>query len=104
MPYELFWHGPISAYFIYASKYCLEKESKRNGMLDQAWIIGDYVQHALLSVYKLYNPLVDDKRSPDYPYPQKSYRPPKPLTDEEKAERKMLMEKMKKVNAKLGAK
>lgn len=104
MPYELFWHGPISAYFIYADKYRLEKENQRNEMLDKAWLIGDYVGHAMRSVYKLYNPLANSEKSPDYPYPQKPYRPQKPITEEEEAERKMLMEKMKKVNAELGVK
>lgn len=104
MPYDLFWHGPISAFFIYADKNRLEKENQRNNSLDIAWLVGDYVRLAMLDVYKAYNPLIDGKKSPNYPYPQKPYRPPKPLTDEEKAERKMLTDKMKRVNAELGVK
>ena len=101
MPYDLFWHGPFSAYSIYAKKSSIEAEQKEKHLLYAAWLYGTYTKRAIESCYKLYNPFAG-KHDDDIPYPKEplSLKPEK--TPEEKEERKRLIEKMKKVNEKIG--
>lgn len=100
MPYDLYWNGPINAYFIYAEKARAEEERHRNEMLDTVWLRGQYTVKALMSIYKLFNPMVG-KDAPSYPYPEKPERPQRERTPEEKEERRKIIEKMKKVNQEL---
>lgn len=102
MPYDLYWHGPINAYSIYCKKANDEAERKRNEMFDKAWLYGKYFSLAILDIYKTLNPWTG-KDAPDYPYPEKPYRPPRDLSTEEKKKRNRIIEKMKKINEELGA-
>jgi hypothetical protein len=100
MPYDLYWNGPINAYFLYAEKARLDVKRHINDLLDAAWMFGEYTAKALLSVYQYFNPIASEK-SPRFPYPEKPERPKRELTPEEKEERKQIFEKMRKVNAEL---
>lgn len=100
MPYDLFWNGPINAYFLYREKMILEAGCERDELLNKVWLYGKYFSLAMMDVYKAFNPWAG-KDSPDFPYPAKPYRPPRELTPEEKEERRQIVEKMKKVNEEL---
>lgn len=100
MPYDLFWRGPINAFFIYAEKARLEAETERNKEFDRVWLYGKYFGAAMADVYKIFNPWAKAD-SPSYPYPKEPYRPPRELTPAEKEERRQIIEKMKAVNEKL---
>lgn len=78
MPYDLYWHGPLDAFFLYAEKTRLEYERKRKEMDLNCWLMGSYTRDAILSIYQTLNPMVG-KNAKRIPYPEK----PRTILDEE---------------------
>lgn len=72
MSYDLYWWGPLDAYYIYAEKARREAERKQREVDISAWRAGLYVRDALLSVYHLFNPMVG-KKAKTVDYPDKPY-------------------------------
>lgn len=84
MPYELFWHGPISAYWQYRAAYYKHlKETNR-----VAWLHGAYITRAIAAC------LPDSKT----PYPES---PIVPLTPEQKEKRQATADAIAEHNAKM---
>ncbi|MEG0138196.1 MAG: hypothetical protein RR708_04355 [Bacilli bacterium] len=74
----------------------MEKKNNNIEKDNEAWNIGYYVKMALISVYKLFNGMIDTSKAPDYPYPKQSY-----LINEEikkTPEYKKQQDKIKKMN------
>jgi hypothetical protein len=97
MPYELFWHGPLSAYFIYAEKARVEFERKQDEMNNRAYLNGLYTREALLSVYHMFNPYAG-KNARILPYPSKPIKPKKPLTPEQERKKEEVAEMIREHN------
>ena len=51
MPYDLYWHGSLSAYWIYRKKYKLETKAKADEINIQSWFTGFYVLQAIGSAF-----------------------------------------------------
>ncbi len=82
MPYDLFWYGPIDAFWIYMKKAELEKEQEKTLSDFEAWRQGLYFRDALSSVYHIFNALAD-KNCKRIPYPEKPYGYKRQLSAEE---------------------
>lgn len=86
MPYQLFWRGPLEAFWHYREKALLESREKQQAVNFSAWIQGLYVREALGSVYHLFNALAG--RDPKiFPYPSKPFgtgEPELPAQEEER--------------------
>jgi hypothetical protein len=72
MPYELFWHGPISAYLQYRAAY-YKRQRDENRV---AWLHGAYITRAIASAF-------DSKKNP---YPEKPIVPLTPEQEKKKQE------------------
>ena len=59
MPYDLFWYGPIDAFWHYMKKYELEREREKTVSDFKAWRQGLYFRDALALVYHIFNALAD---------------------------------------------
>jgi hypothetical protein len=73
MPYELFWHGPISAYLQFRAAYYKRLEEQKEEANRVAWLNGAYVSRAIGSAF-------GGSKSP---YPSEPIKPNKPLTPEQ---------------------
>lgn len=80
MPYDLFWHGPISAYLQYRAAYFKRERDRQEQENRVAWLNGAYVTRAIAAC------MPESKA----PYPQK---PIVPLTPEQE-EKRQKMENM----------
>lgn len=80
MPYDLYWQGPLDAFFLYLEKTRIEYERKRRELDLAGWTLGSYTRDAMMSVYRAFNPMAG-KTAKDYPYPEK---PRIMLADDEK--------------------
>lgn len=74
MPYELFWHGPISAYLQYRAAYYKRLKERQEEINQVAWRNGAYITRAIASAF-------DGRKNP---YPSK---PIIPLTPEQEEKR-----------------
>lgn len=72
MPYELYWNGPIEAFFMYQKKLEFEVKQKQLEADYDAWRQGLYIRDALCSVYQLFNPMAG-KSDKTLPYPKQPY-------------------------------
>jgi len=97
MPYELYWRGPLSAYFIYAEKARMEFERRQEEMNSRAYLNGLYTREALLSVYHVFNPYAGNNPK-IFPYPSKPIKPKKPLTPEQERKKEKVSEMIKEHN------
>lgn len=84
MPYDLFWYGPLDAFWHYMKKYELEREREKTASDFKAWRQGLYFRDALASVYHIFNALAD-KHCKKLPYPDKPYGFKRERTPEEEA-------------------
>lgn len=91
MPYELYWRGPLSAYFVYREKAQIGFESKQDEMNNRAYLNGIYTREALLSVYHMFNPYAG-KNAKTFPYPSKPLKPKKQLTPEQERQKEEVAE------------
>lgn len=71
MPYDLFWHGPLSAFFQYRAAYIMREKENQEQQNRLAWLNGVYVTHAVGVA------LGGGK------YPKEPIKPQKQLTPEE---------------------
>lgn len=78
MPYELFWHGPLSAFFQYRAAYLIKEKEKTEEQNRVAWLNGVYISQAVASV------LSEKSKYPDEPIKQKRRLTPE---EQEKAEK-----------------
>jgi hypothetical protein len=88
MPYELFWHGPISAYLQYRAAYYKNQKDQQEEANYVAWLHGSYITRAIAHS-------LDSKKNP---YPQ---RPIVPLTPEQEEKRQALEDQIAEHNAKM---
>lgn len=77
MPYDLFWHGPISAYLQYQAAYYKRLKEQAQEESRVAWLHGAYITRAIASAF-------DGKKNP---YPQAPVRQLTP--EEERKQREM---------------
>lgn len=80
MSYDLYWQGPLDAFYLYAEKTRMEYERKQRELDLAGWMFGLYTRDAILSMYKFLNPMAG-KNAKDHPYPEK---PRIQLSDEDK--------------------
>lgn len=85
MPYELFWHGPISAYLQYRAADCKRVKEKQEDENRIAWLHGAYIIRAI-------SHSLDGQKSP---YPE---APIRPLTPEEEQKRQKMTDMIEKHN------
>ncbi len=82
MPWDLYWGGPISAFFYYAEAHGERVKSDQNLLNQQAFITGMYTVDALKSCYKLYNPFASKGKNEPYPKePRKVFKEPEKKQD-----------------------
>jgi hypothetical protein len=84
MPYDLYWHGPISAYLQYAASHELQKRNENY----VAWLHGAYITRAIVACAP------NSKSS----YPEK---PIVPLTPEQEKKRQEMEDAIAEHNAKM---
>jgi len=97
MPYELYWRGPLSAYFVYREKARIEFESKQEEMNSRAYLHGIYTREALMSVYHMFNPMLKE-HPPTFPYPSEPLKPKKRLTPEQERKKEEVAEMIREHN------
>lgn len=77
MPYELFWHGPISAYLQYRAAYYKRLKEQQENENRIAWLHGAYITRAIAACMP----------KSKAPYPGK---PVIPLTPEQQKKRQQM--------------
>lgn len=88
MPYDLFWHGPISAYLQYRAAYYKRLKEHEKDLNRAAWYNGAYVSRAIASSF-------DSKKNP---YPKSPIRR---LTPEEERKRQATADMIEKHNVEM---
>lgn len=107
MTYERFWHCKWSEFFAYMRKHQIEEEREAEWQDVITWQQGQYILEALLSVYPLFNSMIDAKK-----LKEKHEYPKKPYSQVAKAKKKMeaegrsvesIAERIRKHNAEIAA-
>lgn len=88
MPYDLFWHGPISAYLQYRAAYYKNLKDRQEETNRVAWLHGAYITRAIAAC------MPKSKST----YPEK---PIVPLTPEQEEKRQALEDKIAEHNARM---
>lgn len=98
MPYELFWHGPISAYLQFRAAHDKREKETIEEQNRVAWLNGAYIKRALEATYHLFNMHVKPSANP---YPPEPLKPQKQLTQEEKEQQRRIIDKCRETNEKI---
>lgn len=88
MPYELFWHGPISAYLQYRAAYYKRQKDQQEETNRVAWLHGAYITRAIAACMP--------KSKVQYPE-----KPIVPLTPGQEEKRQQMADAVAEHNAKM---
>lgn len=93
MPWELYWHGSIENFFVYAQKENISIKAKQKELDAISWLNGIYVEKALFSVLNMF--FSKNKKSS---YPTKPILLKEELTEQQKYKKQETIRKIEEHN------